>query len=72
MLAVPVAAVLYNEQNFPFVYVQVDAGTFAQRLVKIGAQQDNQIEITDGLKDGDRVVAEGSLFLQFANTVGQQ
>ena len=29
-------SVLYDEQNFPFVYVQVEPGKFAQRQVKIG------------------------------------
>ena len=52
MLVVPTAAVLYDEQNLPFVYVQVEPGKFAQRLVKLGAQQDDQIEILDGLKAG--------------------
>ncbi len=39
VLAVPTTAVLYDEQNFPFVYVQMAPGKFAQRLVKIGGQQ---------------------------------
>jgi membrane fusion protein, heavy metal efflux system len=67
-LVVPVASVLYDEQNFPLVYVQVDRGRFAQRQVTIGGQQDNQIEIVEGLKEGDQVVSQGSLFLQFANS----
>ena len=29
-------AVLYDEQNFPFVYVQVEPGKFAQRQVTLG------------------------------------
>ena len=33
---VPTTAVLYDEQNFPFVYVQVEAGKFAQRQVTLG------------------------------------
>jgi membrane fusion protein, heavy metal efflux system len=68
VLVVPTTAVLYDEQNFPFVYVQVDAGRFAQRLVKIGAQQDDRSEVLDGVKAGEPVVSEGSVFLQFANT----
>ena len=68
VLVVPTAAVLYDEQNFPFVYVQVEPGKFAQRLVKLGGQQDDETEIVDGLKAGDRVVSQGSVFLQFANT----
>ena len=67
-LVVPTTAVLYDEQNFPFVYVQVDRGQFAQRPVTIGVQQQDQIEILNGLKAGDQVVAQGSLFLQFANS----
>jgi cobalt-zinc-cadmium efflux system membrane fusion protein len=68
VLSVPTTAVLYDEQNFPFVYVQIETGKFAQRLVKIGGQQDDAIEILDGVKAGDSVVSQGSVFLQFANT----
>lgn len=68
VLVVPTAAVLYDEQNFPFVYVQVAPGKFAQRLVKLGGQQGDETEIRDGLKPGDPLVAQGSVFLQFANT----
>jgi cobalt-zinc-cadmium efflux system membrane fusion protein len=67
-LVVPTAAVLYDAENLPFVYVRVEAGKFAQRQVTLGAQQNGQTEITQGVKDGDPVVTQGSLFLQFANT----
>ncbi len=68
VLTVPVAAVLYDDENFPFVYVQVDAGRFAQRSVTLGVQQDDRVEIASGLAAGDRVVSQGSVFLQFANS----
>jgi membrane fusion protein, heavy metal efflux system len=68
VLVVPTAAVLYDEQNFPFVYVQVETGKFAQRLVKLGGQQGDDTQVIDGLKAGEPVVAQGSVFLQFANT----
>jgi cobalt-zinc-cadmium efflux system membrane fusion protein len=67
-LVVPTAAVLYDENNFPFVYVQAAPGKFSQRGVKAGAQQGDDIQILDGLKEGDVVVSQGSVFLQFANT----
>jgi cobalt-zinc-cadmium efflux system membrane fusion protein len=70
VVAVPKAAVLYDDQNMPFVYVQLEPGKFAQRLVTIGGQQDDQIEIRDGVKAGDPVVSQGSVFLQFANSFG--
>jgi cobalt-zinc-cadmium efflux system membrane fusion protein len=68
VLVVPTAAVLYDEQNFPFVYVQAEPGKFAQRLVKIGGQQGDDTQVLDGLTAGDPVVSQGSVFLQFANT----
>lgn len=71
VIAVPVAAVLYDDQNLPFVYVQVEAGKFAQRLIKIGAQQGDQVEVTGGIKAGDMIVSQGSIFLQFANSIGK-
>jgi multidrug efflux pump subunit AcrA (membrane-fusion protein) len=39
--------------------------------VKLGGQQGDQTEITTGLNVGDPVVAEGSVFLQFATTYQQ-
>jgi cobalt-zinc-cadmium efflux system membrane fusion protein len=71
VLVVPTTAVLYDEQNFPFVYVQVESGKFVQRLVTLGGQQDDGVEIVKGVSDGDSVVAQGSVFLQFANTYQQ-
>ncbi len=67
-LVVPTAAVLYDENNFPFVYLQIGPGKFSQRLVKAGVQEGDDIQILDGLKEGDVVVSQGSVFLQFANT----
>jgi cobalt-zinc-cadmium efflux system membrane fusion protein len=71
VLVVPTSAVLYDEQNLPFVYVDQGQGRFAQRQVTIGAQQGADTEITSGLKADDRVVGQGSLFLQFANSIGK-
>ena len=67
-LVVPTSAVLYDPENLPFVYVRVEAGKFAQRQVTLGQQQDDVTEVTQGVKDGDPVVTQGSLFLQFANS----
>ncbi len=68
VLAVPTSAILRNDENLPFVYVEAAPGQFAQRLVNIGAQQGDETEIVSGSKQGDRIVAEGSVFLQFANS----
>jgi cobalt-zinc-cadmium efflux system membrane fusion protein len=68
VLTVPTSAVLYDPDNMPFVYVQAGGNQFAQRMVTVGAQQDDRFEVLGGLKEDERVVTEGSVFLQFANT----
>lgn len=68
IVVVPVAAVLRDAQNEPLVYVQAEPGKFAQRSVQIGASQNGETEIVNGLRAGEKVVADGSLFLQFANS----
>ncbi len=71
VLVVPTTGVLYDEQNFPFVYVDAGQGKFVQRIITIGTQQGDDTEVVSGLKPAERVVAQGSLFLQFANSFGK-
>ncbi len=68
-LAVPDAAVLRDTENHPFVYVAAGPNQFARRLVTIGETRDGRTQITSGLKPGERVVGDGSLFLQFMNSL---
>ena len=69
VLAVPATAVLRDDKNEPIVYVQVEPGKFAQRSVTIGTLQDGMIAITAGLQKGENVLADGSLFVQFATSI---
>jgi len=68
-LMVPNSAVLRNAENQPFVYVARGPNEFGERLVAVGASQDEKTQIVSGLQTGERVVADGSLFLQFANSL---
>jgi membrane fusion protein, heavy metal efflux system len=68
-LTVPDAAVLRDSENQPFVYVQSGPNQFARRLVKVGDSQDGRTLVQNGLKEGERVVGDGSLFLQFKNSL---
>jgi cobalt-zinc-cadmium efflux system membrane fusion protein len=68
-LTVPDAAVLRDTENQPFVYVQVASNQFARRLVKIGDSQDGRTLVQEGIKEGENVVGDGSLFLQFKNSL---
>jgi membrane fusion protein, heavy metal efflux system len=70
-LTVPDAAVLHDTENQPFVYVQSSAkqNEFARRLVQLGDSHGGRTQVTDGLKEGEHVVGDGSLFLQFKNSL---
>ena len=68
-LVVPDAAVLRDAQNLPFVYVQADANQFARRPVTLGESNNGQTQVLSGLNVGDHVAGDGSLFLQFANSL---
>ncbi len=68
-ITVPDAAVLRDTENQPFVYVQTNANQFARRLVTLGSSSKGRTQITSGLKEGERVVGDGGLFLQFKNSL---
>ena len=71
-LIVPDAAVLRTAENEPFVYVATDPAKpnqFSQRIVSIGESQGGRTHIVNGLHRGENVASDGSLFLQFANSL---
>jgi cobalt-zinc-cadmium efflux system membrane fusion protein len=68
-LTVPNSAVLRDSENQPFVYVADANNNFARRSVTVGESGDGNIQLTSGVTPGERVVGDGSLFLQFANSL---
>jgi cobalt-zinc-cadmium efflux system membrane fusion protein len=67
-ILIPVAAVLRDEDNQPFVYVEAPTHGYERRTVTLGSRIDERYAITNGLQPGDHVVSEGGLFLQFAQS----
>jgi cobalt-zinc-cadmium efflux system membrane fusion protein len=67
-LLVPSTSVLRDEENLPFVYVSAPNGSFDRRSITLGSRVGDNYEVTSGIKSGDKVVAEGALFLQFAES----
>jgi len=67
-LLIPVSAVLRNDENLPFVYLLAADGSYARRSVTLGPRVDNRVVIQQGLHSGDRVVVDGSIFLNFIQT----
>lgn len=67
-LLVPVAAVLRDDENLPFVYVADASGGYARRSVDLGYRDGDRVVITGGLHAGDKVVVDGAIFLRFIET----
>lgn len=68
-IALPDAAVLRDTENQPFVYAAVGSNQFGRRQVTLGESLNGQTEITSGVNPGDHIIGNGSLFLQFANSL---
>jgi RND family efflux transporter MFP subunit len=68
-IALPDAAILRDSENQPFVYAGTSANQFGRRPVTLGESLNGQTEVTSGVKPGDQVIGDGSLFLQFANSL---
>jgi cobalt-zinc-cadmium efflux system membrane fusion protein len=68
-IALPDAAVLRDSENQPFVYAAAGSNQFGRRSVTLGESLNGQTQIISGLKAGDQVIGNGSLFLQFANSL---
>lgn len=64
-LLVPVSAVLRDDENLPFVYAVESDGSYARRPVTLGTRVGDRYVVPEGLHPGDKVVVDGSIFLQF-------
>jgi membrane fusion protein, heavy metal efflux system len=61
-LAVPIDSVI-REGDVATVWVQREPLLFERRSVRIGIEQDGQVQIRDGLAPGELAVARGAIFL---------
>src|SRR5262245_19260071 len=62
-----------NGQFFAFVSANEGKGTVArQKLVKIGDNDGNDVEVLDGIKPGDHLIVSGTQFLQDGMAVTEQ
>jgi RND family efflux transporter MFP subunit len=53
-----------GNRNVVYVAAEGEQGRFVERPVKIGAQDGAMVEVSEGLKIGERVVTEGSFFVR--------
>ena len=66
-IVVPATAVIRNGVD-TFVYVQTEENKYERRDVQVGETHDTTVEITGGLKEGDRVVSTGAELLRGAGS----
>ena len=66
-VTVPASAVLYSQQSTSVLLVKGDRVEL--REVKTGLRSNGQIEIIDGLREGDVVVAKSGTFLRDGDKV---
>ena len=62
VLMLPVDAVIRDGKGM-HVWIKSGKDRFEPRLVKTAAENDNQVEISEGLKNGDQVVVTGAYLL---------
>jgi len=63
-ILVPVSAILRDDQNVPFVFINRPDGTFARQTVQVGSRVGDRQEVVAGLAPGQSIVVQGGLFLQ--------
>ncbi len=61
-LSLPIDAVIRDEKSAS-VWVMTGMNTFQNKIVRVGSESNDRIEITDGLKEGEVVVVSGAYLL---------
>ncbi|MBX5480109.1 MAG: efflux RND transporter periplasmic adaptor subunit, partial [Pyrinomonas methylaliphatogenes] len=62
VLTVPNTAIV-TEGERHIVFVETSPGEFVRREVQVGEERDGRVIIRSGLREGERVVTNGSLLL---------
>lgn len=68
-LTVPTRSLIEEMGNY-FVYVQLTPEYFEKREVKTGSEDGRYTEILSGVKEGERVVADGAVLVKLAHSSG--
>ncbi|MEO7298591.1 MAG: efflux RND transporter periplasmic adaptor subunit [Verrucomicrobiota bacterium] len=70
VLVIPDSA-LQTEGDEQIVFVALDDNKFEKRIVKLGQEQQGRVQVLEGVKAGEKVVAEGSFILKSEMLKGQ-
>ena len=55
---------LQSVEDGQIVFVELEPGKFEKRIVKLGLEQHGRVQVIEGLKAGEKVVADGSFVLK--------
>jgi RND family efflux transporter MFP subunit len=69
-LIVPQSA-LVDDAGQPVVFVQTQGDLFERRAVKAGLRMTNEVEILEGLREGERIVLKGAYLVKLAAASSQ-
>jgi cobalt-zinc-cadmium efflux system membrane fusion protein len=61
--AIPANGVVREADGTMTAWVTTDRRRFEQRIIKIGLRNDDQVQVLEGLRPGELVVADGAIFL---------
>lgn len=62
---------LQTDGDNQIVFVALEGSKFEKRVVKLGLEQDGNVQILDGVKAGEKVVTDGSFILKSEMLKGQ-
>lgn len=68
-ISVPVSAIVENQETFN-VFIQLDQECYEKRIVQLGANNGERVEIKSGLKVGETVVTRGAYQVRMAASSG--
>ena len=63
--AIPASAVV-DDGGRPVVFVQLEGEAFARRPVRLGQTEGSYVQVIEGIKPGDRVVARGAYLIRLS------
>ncbi|MCX6620988.1 MAG: efflux RND transporter periplasmic adaptor subunit, partial [Acidobacteria bacterium] len=63
--AVPVSAVV-DDGGRPVVFVQLEGEAFARRPVKVGLVEGSYVQVTEGVRPGERIVSRGAYLIRLS------
>ena len=67
-ILIPTSAVQRDDENLPFVFVEAANGTYGRQRLTLGERVGDRYEVLSGLTGGVKIVADGALFIQFAES----